>query len=325
MAITVTPNDNAAGAVVADVDLAALDDATWAEVYGAFLTHGLLIFPGQHLDEEAQGAFARRFGDIEKLYPGQDQATLHFGNVKADGDLTQPGDESFKLLRGNEGWHTDSTYMPLAAKASMLMALVVPAEGGGTEFADMRAAYDALEPVMRERLEGLSAYHSLYHSQARAGFAHTTDHMYGFHDKGAPLRPVIKTHPETGRKSIYTGRHAYRIEGMDPGESLALLDGLLADACQPPRTYLHAWTVGDLAVWDNRCMMHRARPYDTSQPRILRASRISGEPESELAPTFADPKADAFRPTSSNESALTMGAPESEPLAESPRDTDLYG
>ncbi|MYE81802.1 MAG: TauD/TfdA family dioxygenase [Gammaproteobacteria bacterium] len=316
MAITVQPNENAAGAVVTDVDLAALDDGTWAEVYGAFLTHGVLVFPGQHLDEEAQGAFARRFGNVEKLYPGQDRATLHFGNVKADGKLTRPGDESFKLLRGNEGWHTDSTYMPLAAKASMLMALVVPAEGGGTEFADMRAAYDALDRAMQEKLEGLSAYHSLYHSQARAGFAHNTDHMYGFHDKGAPLRPVIKTHPETGRKSLYTGRHAYRIEGMDPDASLALLDGLMDDACQPPRTYLHAWTVGDLAVWDNRCMMHRAQPYDTSQPRVLRASRVAGEPESELAPTFADPKADAFRPTSSNESALTAG--------KSPKEPDVY-
>ena len=325
MSITVQPNDAAAGAVVTDVDLAALDDATWSEIYRAFLTHGVLVFPGQHLDEEAQGAFARRFGDIEKLYPGQDQATLHFGNVKTDGTLTQPEDESYKLLRGNEGWHTDSTFMPLAAKASMLMALVVPPEGGGTEFADMRAAYDALDPAMQERLEGLSAYHSLYHSQARAGFAHTTDNLYGFHDKGAPLRPVIKTHPETGRKSIYTGRHAFAIEGMPASESADLLDRLMDDACRPPRTYLHEWTVGDLVVWDNRRMMHRARPYDPSHPRVLRASRIAGEPESELAPTFADPKADAFHPTPSNESALTMRTPEPAARAQSPRDTDLYG
>ena len=325
MSITVQPNDAAAGAVVTDVDLAALDDAAWSEIYRAFLTHGVLVFPGQHLDEEAQGAFARRFGEIEKLYPGQDQATLHFGNVKADGTLTQPEDESYKLLRGNEGWHTDSTYMPLAAKASMLMALVVPPAGGGTEFADMRAGYDALDPAMQERLEGLSAYHSLYHSQARAGFAHTTDNLYGFHDKGAPLRPVIKTHPETGGKSIYTGRHAFAIEGMPASESADLLDRLMDDACRPPRTYLHEWTVGDLVVWDNRRMMHRARPYDPSHRRVLRASRIAGEPESELAPTFSDPKADAFHPTSSNESALTMRTPEPAARAEAPRDTDLYG
>ena len=304
MPITVTPTDATLGAVVTDVDLAKLDDATWEAIHAAFLEHGVLIFPGQNLDEEAQGAFALRFGNIEKLTPKQATPTVQFSNQKPDGTTAQPSDPGYPLMRGNEGWHTDSTYMPLAAKAAMLMALVVPPEGGETEFADMRAAYDALSPQMQEKLEGLSAHHSLYHSQSKAGYLHKTDHLYGFHDKGAPLRPVIKTHPETGRKSIYTGRHAYGIVGMAPEESEALLDALLADACQPPRTYRHSWQVGDLVVWDNRCLMHRARPYDTNHPRVLRASRIAGEPETELAPTYPDPRAEAFHPTTSNESAL---------------------
>ena len=304
MPITVTPTDATLGAVVTDVDLAKLDDATWEAIHAAFLEHGVLIFPGQNLDEEAQGAFALRFGNIEKLTPKQATPTVQFSNQKPDGTTAQPSDPGYPLMRGNEGWHTDSTYMPLAAKAAMLMALVVPAEGGETEFADMRAAYDALSPQMQEKLEGLSAHHSLYHSQSKAGYLHKTDHLYGFHDKGAPLRPVIKTHPETGRKSIYTGRHAYGIVGMAPEESEALLDALLEDACQPPRTYRHSWQVGDLVVWDNRCLMHRARPYDTNHPRVLRASRIAGEPETELAPTYPDPRAEAFHPTTSNESAL---------------------
>ena len=304
MPITVTPTDATLGAVVTDVDLAELDDATWEAIHAAFLEHGVLIFPGQNLDEEAQGAFALRFGNIEKLTPKQATPTVQFSNQKPDGTTAQPSDPGYPLMRGNEGWHTDSTYMPLAAKAAMLMALVVPPEGGETEFADMRAAYDALSPQMQEKLEGLSAHHSLYHSQSKAGYLHKTDHLYGFHDKGAPLRPVIKTHPETGRKSIYTGRHAYGIVGMAPEESEALLDALLEDACQPPRTYRHSWQVGDLAVWDNRCLMHRARPYDTNHPRVLRASRIAGEPETELAPTYPDPRAEAFHPTTSNESAL---------------------
>ena len=304
MPITVTPTDATLGAVVTDVDLAKLDDATWEAIHAAFLEHGVLIFPGQNLDEEAQGAFALRFGNIEKLTPKQATPTVQFSNQKPDGTTAQPSDPGYPLMRGNEGWHTDSTYMPLAAKAAMLMALVVPPEGGETEFADMRAAYDALSPQMQEKLEGLSAHHSLYHSQSKAGYLHKTDHLYGFHDKGAPLRPVIKTHPETGRKSIYTGRHAYGIVGMAPEESEALLDALLEDACQPPRTYRHSWQVGDLVVWDNRCLMHRARPYDTNHPRVLRASRIAGEPETELAPTYPDPRAEAFHPTTSNESAL---------------------
>ena len=304
MPLTVTPIDATLGAVVTGVDLASLDDATWEEIHSAFLTYGVLVFPDQSLDEEPQGAFARRFGRIERLSSRQTGGTVQFSNQKPDGTLMQPDEERYRILKGNEGWHTDSTYMPLAAKASMLMALVVPPAGGETEFADMRAGYDALDADTRRTLEGLSAYHSLYYSQARLGYRHTTDNLYGFHDKGAPLRPIIKTHPETGRKSIYTGRHAYGIPGMSAAESESLLDGLMAEACQPPRTYLHRWTPGDLAVWDNRCLMHRARPYNTDHPRVLRASRIAGEPESELAPTFADSRAAAFHPSSSNKSSL---------------------
>jgi alpha-ketoglutarate-dependent taurine dioxygenase len=128
--------------------------------------------------------------------------------------------------------------------------------------------------------------------------------VYGFHDKGAPLRPLIKTHPETGRKSIYTGRHAHAIPGLSETESQTLLDKLMEDACRPPRVYKHVWRVGDIVVWDNRCLMHRARPFDTNFPRVMRASRISGEPETESASTFADPLADGFRPTTSNRSSL---------------------
>ena len=305
MPLTVTPIDATLGAVVTGVDLASLDDATWEEIHSAFLIYGVLVFPGQSLDSESQGAFARRFGKIEKLSPRQTDDTVQFSNQKPDGTLIQPDEERYRILKGNEGWHTDSTYMPLAAKASMLMALVVPPEGGETEFADMRAAYDALDQDTQRKLNGLSAYHSLYYSQEKAGYLHTTDNLYGFHDKGAPLRPIIKAHPETGRKSIYTGRHAYGIPGLAAAESESMLDGLMADACRPPRTYLHRWTVGDLAVWDNRCLMHRARPYNTDHPRVLRASRISGEPETELAPTFADPRAATFQPSRSNESSLT--------------------
>ncbi len=305
MSIEVTPIDATLGAVVTGVDLATLDDDTWEEIHEAFLTYGLLVFPGQHnLDDESQGAFALRFGRTEQLYPQQESPIARFSNQKRDGSLAQPGEPQHYLLKGNEGWHTDSTYMPLAAKAGMLMALVVPPEGGETEFADMRAAYDALDDATKAQLEGLSAYHSLYHSQSKLGYTPKTDNLYGFHDKGAPLRPVIKTHPETGRKSLYTGRHAYEIRGMGEEESEALLNKLMVDACQPPRTYRHSWTVGDLVVWDNRCVMHRARPYDPSHKRVLRASRISGEPETELAPTFADPRAEGFNASATNESSL---------------------
>ena len=224
MPITVTPTDATLGAIVTDVDLATLDDATWQEIHAAFLDHGLLVFQGQNLDEEAQGAFALRFGNTEKLSPRQNRPTVQFSNKKADGSLVQPGDEPYKLMKGNEGWHTDSTYMPLAAKAGMLMALVVPPEGGETEFADMRAAYEALDPQMQQKLDGLSVYHSLYRSQARAGFKHKTDQFYGFHDKGAPLRPGHQDAPGN-RPQVHLHRSArLRHRGDERGRVRGIAD-----------------------------------------------------------------------------------------------------
>ncbi len=292
--------DTTFGAVVTNVRLAELDDKTWQTLHAAFLEFGLLVFPGQHLSNEEQGAFATRFGEIEKLSPRQKGATIPISNQKGDGTLAQPDEYQYQILKGNEGWHTDSTYMPLASKAAMLSAITLPPSGGETEFADMRAAWEALDSATQAELEQLSAYHSLYFSQAQAGFEHDTDNLYGLHDKGAPLRPIVKTHPETGRKSIYTGRHAYGIPGMSEEASAALLAKLLEDACQPPRVYKHSWQVGDLVVWDNRCLMHRACPYDAGHARVLRGSRISGDPATELAPTYPDARAAAFKPSQTN-------------------------
>lgn len=296
--------DATLGAVVTHVNLAELDDATWDAIYAAFLEYGVLVFPGQHLDDDAQARFAQRFGETEKLSPYQKGANIKISNTKPDGGVAQPDDYQYQILKGNEGWHTDSTYMPLASKVAMLSAEVLPPHGGETEFADMRAAWEALDAATQARLEGLCAYHSLYYSQAKAGFTHQTDNLYGLHDKGAPLRPIIKTHPETGRKSIYTGRHAYGIPGMEEDESEALLADLLEQACQPPRVYRHTWQVGDTVVWDNRCLLHRACPYDPRYPRVLRGTRISGDPATELAPTYADERAAAFKPSASNQSSL---------------------
>ena len=289
--LTITPVDATLGAVVAGVDLAALGDDQWRRIHTAFLEYGVLVFPGQHPSPETQRAFALRFG--ERL---ESRATGRISNPKADGAMTSAKDEAFRLQRGNEGWHIDSTYMPLAAKAGLLSAVRVPSAGGETEFADMRAAWDALDGERQERLEGLSAHHSLYHSQARIGFVHRTDHLYGFHNQGAPLRPMVKAHPETGRKAIYAGRHAYAIAGMATDESERFIAELMAWACQPPRVYSHKWRVGDLVVWDNRCVMHRAGVYDTREARVLQASRVSGDPATELAPTVADPRAERYEP-----------------------------
>jgi len=281
MTLTITPTGATLGANVTGVDLAKLDDAEWVDIELAFHTHAVLIFPGQHLSEAAQIGFGRRFGSIEQLVA--DREIVPISNQRTDGTLMKDDEHGMQLMRGNEGWHTDSSYMPLAAKASILSAHVVPSAGGQTEWADMRAAYDALDVVTKACIAELSAYHSLYFSQGRIGHKAAVGSSYGFHTEDPPLRPLVKVHPVTGRKSLFIGRHAYGIPGLAPDESEKLLDGLVTFACQAPRTYSHAWQPGDVVVWDNRCVLHRARPFDYREPRVMKHTRVSGDPASELA------------------------------------------
>ena len=294
MSITVNPVEATLGAIVTDVDLDQLTDRDWLEIRDAFHEYAVLIFPEQFVSTEGQVAFSKRFGRIERLDAKKQLEVVFVSNKKADGSVSKAEDHQTNILRGNEGWHTDSSYMPLSAKASCLTAIELPAVGGGTGYADMRAAYDALDKETKERIAGLSALHSLYHSQANIGHVVKTGSGYGFHTRGAPLRPLVKEHPETGRKSLYLGRHAYRIPGMPDDEAQELLAKLLSFACQPPRVYEHSWKVGDTVIWDNRCVLHRARPYDYTKARVLRHTRISGEQESEFVETVADERAEAF-------------------------------
>jgi alpha-ketoglutarate-dependent taurine dioxygenase len=194
----IAPIDATLGAVVTGLDLARMDALAWKTVEQAFHEYAVLVFPAQNLSQEAQVAFANRFGDIELLAPDPEQKAVAISNQKPDGSVMGADEHRFKSLRGNEGWHTDSSYMPLAAKASVLSAQVVPSAAGETEWADMRAAYDALDEAARRRIAGLSAYHSLYHSQAKIGHVVQTGAGYGYHTKGAPLRPLVKVHPRHG-------------------------------------------------------------------------------------------------------------------------------
>jgi alpha-ketoglutarate-dependent taurine dioxygenase len=297
---TITPLDATLGARITDIDLTELTDEVWTIVESTFHEHGLLVFPAQHLSEDAQVAFAKRFGDIEHLTPNKALDAVDISNQKPDGSVNGPDDFGSQLQRGNEGWHTDSSYMPISAKASMLTALVVPSKGGQTEFADMRAAYAELDEKAQAELAGLSAKHSLYYSQAKAGHDVATGAGYGFHNNGAPVRPLVKEHPVTNIKALYIGRHAYDVIGLPSDESEQLLDDLVTFACQPPRTYRHDWQPGDLVIWDNRCAMHRACSYDYSEPRVLRHTRVAGDPATEYAESSPDERAAAFEPATAN-------------------------
>jgi alpha-ketoglutarate-dependent taurine dioxygenase len=269
------------GAVVTGVRLGALDDAAWRAIEDAFHEHAVLIFPEQHLRRAEQVDFGRRFGELDPLVAAT--GTIAISNVLPDGSLRDDGDPLKQILLGNEGWHTDSSYMPIAARASLLSAEIVTEEGGETEWADMRAAWDALDAATRARLEGLAAHHSIKYSQARAGYVNEANRSfsYGLDVDEAPLRPLVKVHPVTGRRALFIGRHAFGIPGLEAAESERLLDELLADACRPPRVLQHRWRPGDLAIWDNRCVLHRARPYDPGVPRVMHHTRIAGDPATE--------------------------------------------
>jgi len=176
--------------------------------------------------------------------------------------------------------------MPVQAKGAVFTAEVVPDDGGETGFCDMRAAYDALDAATKARIEGLSAFHSLRYSQGKLGHQHKAGSAYsgyGMTVETPPLRPLVKTHPETGRRSLAVGRHAYGVTGLAEDESERLIQDLVTFAAQPPRVWHHHWTAGDAIVWDNRCLMHRACPWDMQRPRVMHHSRIAGDPVSEAA------------------------------------------
>ncbi len=290
-ALQLEPLDATFGARVHNLGLASVDEPTFEALYEAWLEHALLVFSDQFMTRDEQITLARRFGELEF-----EIAAL--SNVMADGNLRPDDgtDEVVKVLRGNMGWHHDSTYMPVQAKGAVFTAEVVPSQGGATGFADMRAAYDALDDGMRARITSLRAHHSLYQSQAKVGhvgkggthgqggFDDNKDYSgYGFHDGPVSVRPLVKTHPETGRKNLIVGPHAYDIVGLDPDESERLLDELVAFACRPPRIYHHEWKPGDAVIWDNRCLMHQATSWPMNEPRVMWHSRIAGDLQTEAA------------------------------------------
>lgn len=279
-AIDLEPLGASFGAAVHGVQLRDLDDATFAEIESAWIEFGLLVFADQHLTPAEQDDVARRLGDLEFT-------ATPLTNMRRDGSVrTDPDHHFIQSLQGNEGWHHDSTYMPIQAKGAVFSAEIVTTEGGSTGFADMRAAYETLDDETRDRIAGLSAHHSRRYSMERAG--HHIDEsvagqLYGYDVADPPLRPLVKTHPATGFPNLVIGQHACDIVGLTAEASTDLLDRLNDHATNDALTYHHDWTVGDTVIWDNRRLMHRATPHDPGQPRRMWHTRIAGDPATESA------------------------------------------
>ncbi|MEV0185377.1 TauD/TfdA family dioxygenase [Streptomyces sp. NPDC050625] len=272
------------GAEVSGLDLRRTSDGDWEAVERAFHTYGVLIFHAQRLDREQHIAFARRFGRIERQSDQTMSAdlvgkpvVLNISNVDENGELITHRDHpQTRYLGGNEGWHSDSSFKPASAKASVLMALETPGKGGQTGYADMRAAFDALDESEQRYLRGLTAYHSLEYSQTAVGAVDGKAAAVPSDMAGAWHR-LVRVHPATGRPSLFIGRHACQIRELGVAEGQRLLGRLLEEACRPPRVYYHAWRPGDVVVWDNRCMLHRATEWDLNERRVLRHVRVAGD------------------------------------------------
>ena len=282
------------GAVITDVDLKNLTTDDFALIKQNFLKFGFLVFPRQFLSDQENIAFGERFGKLEfGASPMANQAKMEDGTYGKVFDIES---QRMRTNVGNEAWHTDSTYWPISSKCAMLSAIVVPKEGGETQLADMRAGYAALDEATKSQIAHLSAYHSTEFSQANdVGNFPPREEGSIYHGE-AYLRPLVKTHPETGVKNLFVGRHAFGIPGLERDESRELLQQLVQFVISAEeRVYTHQWEVGDTLIWDNRALLHRARPYDYGQPRVLTATRVAGDPETELAYYPEDPQAELGR------------------------------
>lgn len=281
----VEPLNKSFGAKVYDLRIPELGTEQLDAIYSLWLKYALLIFPEQNINNDQQINFAKNFGALEfDLSP--------ISNVRGDGSIRDANDDDIvKSLRGNMEWHHDSTYMPIQAKGAVFTAHTVPSKGGETGWADMRAAYDNLSENMKNKIEDLSAFHSYEWSQ-KERFGHKDPKVsefnsYGFDIDPKPLRPLVKTHSETGRRCLTIGRHINKIPGMSDLEAQNLAKELEQHACSNDNwVYHHSWTEGDAVIWDNRCLMHQACMWDLNEARVMYHSRIEGDPIAEAAANY---------------------------------------
>jgi alpha-ketoglutarate-dependent 2,4-dichlorophenoxyacetate dioxygenase len=269
------------GAEITGVDLAQVDDASFEEIEDAFENFSVLVFPNQNLDDESQIDFSRRFGELEKTqgHIANNFTVKHvseISNLDPDGKLMAADDPRLLFRIGQRNWHSDSSFKRVPAKASLLHARKLPPDGGDTQFSSLRAAYDALPAQRKRELEGKVAIHHYAYSRRNDGYQLTNEEE----DRRFPPVPqaIIRANPVNGRKALYVGSHASHIRGMPEEEGCALLRELLAFATQEQFTCLHHWQVGDLVMYDNRAVLHRARPYKiTEHARVLHRTTVAGE------------------------------------------------
>ena len=268
---------------VSGVDLhSPLDQQAFHEINDALDRYAVLVFRGQPLTADQQVSFSRLFGPLETSIGSirkdrksrlGNKLLADISNLDENNDIRSQSDHWRMMQLANQLWHTDSSFKPVPGKISFLSAHELPSSGGETEFADLRAAYDAIDTAIREQIEGVVAEHSIFHSRSLVGYSDFTQ------EERAALPPVrqalVRVHPASGRKTLYLASHASHIIGWPTEQGRALLSDLMEFATRPRFVYQHHWQIDDLVMWDNRCTLHRGRPYDdASHRRDLRRTTV---------------------------------------------------
>ena len=270
-----TPN---LGAEISGVDLAGdVPDELFRAIYQAWLRYQVLLFPPLDLPPGRQVQFARHFGEVQIHVMNQYHADGHPELYRLS-NLDEHGKPNGRHPdKGTLEWHTDGSWRRVTGQATIIYGEVISETGGETHFADMYGAYERLDPAWKARIAGLRAVHNLDFSRTRR---HGEEPMTEAQRKAVPPvdHPIVRTHPETGRKCLFLGDHAEYIVGMPYGEGRELIDELNRLAIHTDLTWAHRWTPGQLIVWDNRCTMHRATSYDpATQVRVVRRCTVLGE------------------------------------------------
>jgi alpha-ketoglutarate-dependent 2,4-dichlorophenoxyacetate dioxygenase len=255
-----------------------------AAIHAGMDQYAVLVFHDQKIDDDQQLAFTRSLGPLEHAIgtglraPHEYRLPTTFADVSNldQNNQVYARDDRRRLFGiGNRLWHSDSSFKVVPAKYSLLRAVSVPSRGGNTEYAHMPAAYDALDAETKAQIEDLVCEHSQIFSRQAIGFFDLTDEERA---RFAPVRQrLVRTHPATGRKSIYLSSHAGSIVGWPVPEARLFLRDLIEHATQRQFVYAHQWRVGDLVMWDNRQTMHRARPFPADEPRDMRRTTLMSE------------------------------------------------
>jgi alpha-ketoglutarate-dependent 2,4-dichlorophenoxyacetate dioxygenase len=278
--LSIEPMDQEFGARITGIDLTGiLDDATVAQIHRAIDDYSFLTFPDQSFDDDRQLAFTKRLGEPEESHTalGQEGRIVYFGtigNIAADGSVEGNDHQRTKFLTGNNMWHSDSSFRPVPTYVSIMVPYEVPEEGGLTQFVSERAAYARLAEETRQKIDPLIAIHDYVYSRSKVAPVSPSH--------AASLPPVrqrlVRTNAGTGARNFFVGAHCRDIDGWEFDDSRTLIEGLQEEATGAEHIYEHSWQVGELAIWDNRTLIHRGTGYNADKyRRRMRQSRVRGK------------------------------------------------